>query len=261
VSGVLGLQHWRALEAITRFGGEARHLPYFLRPHPPTHDEPADTHILAEMCRQAGLTGQIDVRTYFHLSPAERRSGERRPRQAALHALGGSSENLSPLKAYSAQHLEAVVRATEGEVNWLQLGGAGDPRVAGTLDLRGRTSVRESAAVLAHSRVFLGSAGFLMHLARAVECRSVIIFGGRELPRHGGYSCNENLFAAVPCAPCYRRSECLDTMRCMRQISPEDITSAVRRAVARHGEPLAVDRIAVPDRPLPFPLPWLGSPP
>jgi hypothetical protein len=260
VSGVLGLQHWRALEATTRFGGEARHLPYFLRPQPPTHDEPADTHILAEMCRRVGITGEIAVRTYLHLTGAEREGGAHRPRQAALQALGTSSENLSPLKVYPAEELAKVVAETKGELDWVQLGHAGDPRVPGTLDLRGRTTVRQSAAVLAHSRLFLGPAGFLMHLARAVECRSVVIFGGRELPRHGGDSCNENLFAEVACAPCYRRSDCLDGMLCMRRIGSGDVVAAVRRASDLHGQPLTVDRVVVPTGPVPFPLPWLVPP-
>jgi len=260
VSGVLSLQHWRAIEAVTRFGGEARHLPYFLRPQPPTHDEPADTHILAEMCRRAGITGEIAVRTYLHLSTNERKGGALRPRQAALQALGASSENLSPLKVYPAEELTKVVAETAGELDWVQLGHAGDPRVPGTLDLRGRTSVRQTAAVLAQSRVFLGPAGFLMHLARAAECRSVVVFGGRELPRHGGYSCNENLFVEVACAPCYRRSDCLDGMSCMRSIRTEEVTAAVRRASALHGQPLTVDRVLVPTGPVPFPLPWLVPP-
>jgi len=259
VSGTLGLRHWRALDAVARFGGKAQHLPYFLKPQPPTHDEPADSHIITEMCRRAGLTGRVDLRTYFYLQPSERNRGARRPRQAAVQVLGPTSENISPLKIYPAERLAAVVQATAGEIDWVQLGSPNDPPLPGALDLRGRTTVPESAAVLAHSRVFLGSPGFLMHLARAVECRSAIIFGGRELPRHGGYSCNENLFAAVPCAPCYRRSDSLHGLDCMNQISVDAVVAAVRHAASRHGEPLAVDTAEVPAHPVPFPLPWLAA--
>ncbi len=259
VCGTLPLRHWRALDAVARFGGRAYHLPYFLHPRPPTHDEPADCHIIAEMCRRAGVTGRIDLRTYYSLSPAERQRGRSRPRQAVVQALSPASENISPLKIYPAERLAAVVQATAGELDWVQLGSRGDPPGAGAVDRRGRTSIRESAAVLANSRVFLGSPGFLMHLARAVECRAVIIFGGRELPRHGGYSCNENLFTPLPCSPCYRRSESLAELACMTEINTATVTAAVRRAVSRDGEALAVDSVEVPARPVPFPLPWLSA--
>ncbi len=259
VCGTLGLRFWRALEAVARFGGSAHHLPYYLNNHPPTYDEPADSHIILEMCRHAGVTGRVDLRTYFDLKPFERNRGSLRPRQAVVQALSPASENISLLKIYHAERLAAVVEATAGELDWVQIGSAEDPPLSNTLDLRSRTSVRESAAILAHSRVFLGSIGFLMHLARAVECRSVIIFGGRESPRHSGYTCNENFVATVPCAPCYRRSDCLASLACMKQIGADAITTAVRRAASLYGEKLAVDTAEVPAHPVPFPLPWLAA--
>ena len=45
------------------------------------------------------------------------------------------------------------------------------------------------------SLAFVGQVGFLMHLARAVDCRAVIVYGGRETPAQSGYPCNENLYS------------------------------------------------------------------
>ena len=54
------------------------------------------------------------------------------------------------------------------------------PPLKGALDLRGKTGLREAAAILSNSLVFIGQVGFLMHLARAVDCRSVIVYGGQR---------------------------------------------------------------------------------
>lgn len=257
VSGVLPLHCWRALAAVDRFGGSASHLPYFLRPRPPTHDEPPDHHILIEMCRRAGVRGEIALRTYLHLEPGERAAGMLRPRQAAVQALDSRSENLAPLKIYPADRLAEVVRSTANKLDWIQIGGPNDPLLPCTVDLRGKTTTRQSAAILAASRVFLGPAGFLMHAARAVDCRSVIVFGGRELPRHGGYACNENFFSMRACSPCYRRSECLHpTMECMDSITPRALAAGVRRAVIQFGSPIHAEFVTVPEVATPFKLPW-----
>jgi hypothetical protein len=36
--------------------------------------------------------------------------------------------------------------------------------------------------MMVNSVLFVGLVGFLMHLARAVDCRATFICGGRELP-------------------------------------------------------------------------------
>ena len=58
----------------------------------------------------------------------------------------------------------------QGEVDFIQLGSATDPALQHVNDLRGATSIREAAAILNHARLYVGTVGFLMHLARAVEC-------------------------------------------------------------------------------------------
>jgi ADP-heptose:LPS heptosyltransferase len=79
-----------------------------------------------------------------------------------------------------------------------------------------------------------------MHLARAVGTRWVILSGRREAPAQSGYPSNENLFTDVPCAPCWRKSECEFDRMCMQRIGPADVLSAVDRIEARLGSPLEV---------------------
>ena len=108
------------------------------------------------------------------------------------------------------------------------------------MDLRGRTNLRQSAAVLANSLVFIGLSGFLMHLARAVDCRSVIIYGGREKPAITGYVANKNLYHQVRCAPCWLRNSCEFNHKCMDMVSVDNVISATADQIGRYGTLLEV---------------------
>src|SRR5262249_32322904 len=151
---------------------------------------------------------------------------------------------------------QEVVARLAGRFEIVQLGSPREPLLAGARDLRGRTTIRESAAILAQSRFHLGYAGFLMHLARAVDCRSVIVYGGRERPDQSGYIANEHIFTPLPCSPCWKRYDCDFQHRCMTQISVDDVMAAVDRIMSRRGSPLEVAHETIPDRAEAFPLPW-----
>jgi ADP-heptose:LPS heptosyltransferase len=151
-------------------------------------------------------------------------------------------------KEWLPDRLQQVVHALRGEYTLVQLGSPTDPPLDGCLDLRGKTSIRESASIIANSRIFLGQVGFLMHLTRAVDRPAVIIFGGRELPWQSGYSCNTNLVRQLPCSPCWRSSSCINEVEraCMRRITVEEVVAAVRARVITADEPLVEDFDDIP---------------
>jgi ADP-heptose:LPS heptosyltransferase len=148
-------------------------------------------------------------------------------------------------KEWVPGRFQAVVNALRGEFNFVQIGATTDPVLEGALDLRGRTSLRETAAVLSASLAFVGLASAPMHIARSVNCRAVIVYGGRELPLQSGYSCNENIVNQPPCAPCWQRNLCAHDHTCMTSIAVGNVVEAIRRQSARHGSPLAVDTAEV----------------
>jgi ADP-heptose:LPS heptosyltransferase len=80
-----------------------------------------------------------------------------------------------------------------------------------------------------------------MHLARAVECPSVIIFGGREAPWQSGYTCNTNLYTAEPCAPCWLWNKCDYNRICMDKITAADVILAVDKTASQPRNSLVVD--------------------
>jgi ADP-heptose:LPS heptosyltransferase len=204
-------------------------------------DEPPTEQILATMCRRAGLTGRVALRPYLFLTPEELAAGRRGTRQIAIQSSGRAAAHFMQNKEWFPERFQQVCDALCPAHTVVQIGSAKDPALAGALDLRGQTSLRESAAILANSTVFIGLVGFLMHLARAVDCRSVIVFGGREKPWQTGYLANRNLTGDTACSPCWLRNRCDYSHECMHMITAEGVLAAAGEQVQRHGQPLEVE--------------------
>ena len=209
-------------------------------PHYAVYDPVTDrdvnspAHFITTMCRSAGLSGEIELRPYFYPSPDELEKGRIHPMQAVIHSSG---LDLMRNKQWSAERYQAVADRLKSELHWIQLGLADDPPIAGALDLRGRTTLRETAAILANSRVLVAEAGFLMHMARAVETRAVIVYGGREVPAISGYGANENIVGRTVCSPCWQRARCDFGHECMRIIGVDDVVAAIQRQLTLEGTP------------------------
>jgi len=208
-------------------------------------DVPPQRHISACLCEMAGLSGNIQLRPYLTLGDHEARAGRVVPRQIAIQSSGLAAQYPMRNKEWYPERFQQVVDALSGDYQFVQVGSAGDPLLTGTRDMRGKTSIRQTAAILSQSLVFIGQVGFLMHLARAVDCRAVIVYGGRELPEQSGYICNENLTTALPCAPCWKWNECPYERECMRRIDATQVVAAVERQLRRQGTPLetAIDSL------------------
>jgi hypothetical protein len=205
-------------------------------------------HLIAMMCEKVGISGKVDLRPYVFLSEEERRCGKVASRpQIVVQTSSLAARYPMRNKVWPHEHFQMVADALKEDFDLVQVGAPSDPEVRCALDLRGKTSVRQTAAILSASQLFLGLVSGVMHLARAVDCRSVIIYGGREHPSQSGYSANENLYWGGACAPCWLRNDCNYGRICMSEILPEQVITAVRRQAERHGTPLEVDQFDITD--------------
>jgi hypothetical protein len=216
-------------------------------PHYTAYDEETDKdrrpegHILKVMCRQAGIKGDVTVRPYLYLTEAEKQKGKIAARQICVQSSVNGAMFAMKNKEWHIDRMQAAVTALAADCTVIQLGADADTALDHVLDLRGKTTLREAAAILSQSLCFVGLVGFLMHLARAVECRSVIVYGGRELPNESGYVCNTNLTGATECAPCWQHNRCDYNRACMDLITAERVIAATRDLVMRTGTPLEVE--------------------
>ena len=150
-------------------------------------------------------------------------------------------------KQWDHARFQDVVDTLSDKFKFVQLGAPTDPPLENVKDLRGVTTVRQSAAILHNARFYVGGVGFLMHLARAVDCPSVIVYGGREAPWQSGYVCNVNVYSALPCAPCWLRNTCDFDRKCMTKITVEQIVQAAWDVLSRPRNPLRVKTVEALD--------------
>ena len=216
-------------------------------PRDPQRDRLPPHHIIAEMCALAGLHGDVAVRPYIYLTDAERAAGRHFTCQIALHSSGLAAAIPNTVKEWGPDRFVALARQLAPHAQLIQLGALKDPALPVHLDLRGKTTLRQAAAVLSASTVFVGLEGFLGHLARAVDCPSVIVIGGRATTASVGYVANHNLTSSPECAPCNRRAACPYDMKCMAAISPETAVAAALDLLARApARPLPHATVALP---------------
>ena len=209
---------------------------------------PPDEHIITALCRKAGLSGNVSLKPYFFMSGKEKSEGRLAKRQIAVQCVGPDSyNNVMQYKLWDKWKFQTVVNLIndgtigDSHIEIIQLGNEKDPLLQDVLDVRGKTSIRLTAAILSNCECFIGTSGFLKHLARAVECRSVIIYGGREHSYQSGYISNENLNSFIECAPCWRWNSCTYNRRCMEMIMPEDVLKGVKRILGKRDVPLETE--------------------
>ena len=203
-------------------------------------DEPPNEHILIKMCKLAGIGGPIELRPYLYLTREEFAAGKIADGQVVMQSSGMSAAFAMRNKEWFPYRFQEVCSELRADVHVIQLGSPNDPKFEGATDLRGKTTMREAAAIMANSYVFIGLVGFLMHLARAVDCRSVIVYGGREKPVQSGYVTNKNLYSQVKCAPCWLRNPCEYDRKCMDMISVSQVITAAAEQISRYGTLLEV---------------------
>ena len=219
----------------------------FVRPEYTNYDKETDRddipekHIILKMADCLPLKGPISNKPTLVLTPEEiAKAGFAKNHIVITCSTSGAVVPMRN-KEWITERYQQVVDLLYGDYQFIQLGTKNDPLLNNVTDLRGKLSVRESAAILKNALMAITHVGFTMHLARAVDCRAVIIYGGRETPAQSGYACFNNIYNAVPCSPCWLHNRCDFDKRCMTAITAETVKDAVLEEAKRYGQPLDVD--------------------
>jgi len=98
------------------------------------------------------------------------------------------------------------------------------------ISVAGGTSLRELAALIAETDVFLTNDSGPMHIAYAVGTPLVAIFGSTSPELTGPVGlCNAVVRTDIDCSPCFSRACGRDYIRCMFGITSEDVFENIRR--------------------------------
>ena len=146
-----------------------------------------------------------------------------------------------PSKIWPAERFAAVADALRRELG-CEVVLTGSPserplaeRVAelaedGAVNLTGRTSLRQLAALLQRLRLYITNDTGPMHIAAAVQVPLIGIFGPGEFDRYKPIGPPERVVAmraAADCSPCPRYA--CESMRCLYAISLDDVLAEARR--------------------------------
>jgi lipopolysaccharide heptosyltransferase II len=148
-----------------------------------------------------------------------------------------------PSKRWPAEHFAQLGRDLAGGARVTVVGGSSDrpaaERIAGAIpgavDLTGRATLAQAAALFRRCRAFVGSDSGPLHLAAAVGCRVVGLYGPTDPSRTGPYG--EGQVALVTPAACRgcRRRECHRS--CLAEIPPAAVAEAVKAILAGNPAP------------------------
>ena len=145
-----------------------------------------------------------------------------------------------PQRRWGAQRFEELARRLEQE-GWkvVVVGGETDVSdarlIAGTtgLNLAGRSSLAGTAAVIAGASLLISGDSGLLHMAVGLGTPTLSLFGpGRQKkwgPRGGGDSVINHLLPCSPCTTFGSTPECPYQVRCMEEITPEELFQAAQR--------------------------------
>ena len=189
-----------------------------------------------DLNRQLGLCIRCtEFKGDLHLSPAEKRA------RSPVHELAGADlpywlivaggRHEMTIKWWDTERYQAIVDHFAGRIQFVQAGGGSDfhPKLRGTIDLRGKTSIRELLRLMHHAQGVVCGVTGPMHLAAAVERKEpqaghrpcVVVAGGRESPQWEAYP-GHQFIHTVGALPCCAKGGCWKTRTVPLGDSAED---------------------------------------
>ena len=143
------------------------------------------------------------------------------PQGASNKIVGHNDPSIDATKAWPWESLRWLARSL-GPEQIVLLGNPG-PEVPGALDLRGRTSLAEAAAVIQATRCYVGIDSGLMWIAGSLQVPAVGLYGTSYIPAYQ---------AIQPLNP---RAVYLQAEGPLDRIEPETVLAAVRNVVQIQG--------------------------
>jgi ADP-heptose:LPS heptosyltransferase len=115
------------------------------------------------------------------------------------------------------------------QYTFLQIGEKNEPVVKGVVNLLGKTTLRESLALLKHVKSFVAIDSFINNASNAFLTRGVVLFGA-STPQIWGYPNNINIYKRVICSPCIDLLwgyPCPYQLECMQKITVDEVHEAL----------------------------------
>lgn len=212
------------------------------------------THVVAEP-RIGGL--ELDILDAARAAVARELGAQGIGRGAVVvgiaPASGASWGKDACLKCWPAENFAAVADrlCAETGAKVVILGNRAEMAVAGRMqgmmrqpavNLAGRTSIEEAAAIIDRLDLFIGNDGGLLHMAVARRKKTVSLYGPVDPVTYGPYPSDRTRHIVIrrelACSPCYRNfhlEPCLRDKECLRGIGPVEVYREAARLLTKGG--------------------------
>jgi glycosyltransferase involved in cell wall biosynthesis len=184
----------------------------------------------------------------------------------AFH-VGASGTSHMQRKKWPLASWAAVMEHASRSYNIVLVGGAGEEAdIEGLLPLLssrtrdkcrsvcGQLSLHATAGVLKSAAAVLTNDSGIMHLAAALDCPIVAVFGPTSATKNGPVTATAPVMVVrvdVPCGPCFadriKLLECTDQI-CLSGVTPAHVTSALERVLSGNSQLAASDLAYDPAR-------------
>jgi ADP-heptose:LPS heptosyltransferase len=199
--------------------------------------------MVVEILQKANIGGKVSIRPYWY-QKTDHSVIDLHGEYICVQSTNNYSSTEVKNKKWEETRMQEVVDELSKRYCIVQIGMPEESKLENAIDKRAST-ISQSASLLANCNFFLGQEGFPMHLARAVETRSVIIYGGRLKAWQSGYPCNENIETNPDCSPCWQNNHCDYDRMCLEEISVKDVLEAIDRIEKRLPEKLETEVISI----------------
>ncbi|MBI5831723.1 MAG: glycosyltransferase family 9 protein [Armatimonadetes bacterium] len=134
---------------------------------------------------------------------------------------------------HAATGLPAIIAGgpTETEMAETILGAATSPVSSAVC----ATTIPQTGALLESAALMLTVDTGPMHMAVAVGCPTVAVYGSTPPRLFGPDAAYRPLYRALPCAPCHKRPTCAGRFDCMTAVTVDDVLAAALELLAPSG--------------------------
>jgi hypothetical protein len=232
---------WKTLKLLEKIKRPSTPLYYGMQTDNKDKIIPPKEHMIVEILHKAKITGEVSLRPYWY-QDLEQSIVQTKSDYLCVQSTKVYSSTEVSNKQWSENKMQKVVDKLSKDFCVVQIGSKKDSKLENIIDYRSN-SISESASILANSKLFIGQEGFPMHLARAVNKRSVIIYGGRLKAWQSGYPCNANIESSVTCSPCWQNNFCDFDHECMKEIQVDDVVNATYQLLSKNSLSLETTRV------------------
>jgi len=169
---------------------------------------------------------EYEYKAKFFLLEREREWAKDKIKKRKRPLIGICTKSKETVKNWPQENWVKFINSLRQKHDIMHLGDASEPDFEGVSRFAGKTSIRESAALLNHCDVFVSPDSLLMHIANGLDIPSVIIFGGSRPVSCFGYEKNSNIADTPECSPCWIHDgyeECKESLKCLLNISTDDV--------------------------------------